>query len=329
MSREVLYLTADDTRKLLDMEGAMKTIEDVYRWHARDRVVWSEPGTSIVNAKDLSSKYRVKGCYLPEIPVVGMRIVGYHIAADGSGSSSPESTRYVLLSDPRTGSPIAMIDEHWNYSLRTSASAAVGVKYMARRDSHVVGLVGAGNLATTMLMALTKLYQLAEVRVTSRRQESRTGFAARMTRQLGVDVRPVDTVEEAVREADIVVTATTTKTPLVQFDWLAEGVCLCTLGHYEAAEEVYKRTDKIVVDSWEVSKDIPDMKAMLKEGAISRDRVYAEIQDLVAGLKPGRTVASERVLVRADGLVSQDVALAHYVYRLALDNGLGAKLQVG
>jgi ornithine cyclodeaminase/alanine dehydrogenase len=168
---------------------------------------------------------------------------------------------------------------------------------------------------------------LKEVRVTSRTRESRHNYAREVAKEYGLNVRPVDSTEEALKGADIIVSATTTSVPFVQDGWLDEGVTVYSIGkHQEMESSFYKKADKFVVDSWRHCKNKSDIQRMLKENYLSEKDVYAELPELLAGKKPGRESDRERIFVRAIGLVNQDIALAHWIYRRAVERGIGTRL---
>lgn len=317
----MIYLSEQDTREILDFDRVLDIIEQVARATPAGGVQFSEPGTSVLALDEPKCRYRIKACALLELPVVGIRIIGYPTsAADAS------STRFVMLSDPASGEPLALIDDHWNYTLRTAASALVGVRYLVPKGKLVLGSVGAGNLARAMVMLLAHTGRLASVQVTSRRAESRGAFASWVGEEFGIEARAFASVEQAVTGADLVVTSTNANKRLVEPDWIKPGTTLCTLGRFELAPELYASADKVVVDSWQVAKSVPDVKEMVGAGILDELRVHAELHDLVLGHKPGRESRTETIIFRTDGLVSQDVALAWVVYQTASARGLGITL---
>lgn len=327
MGASVLYISKAETREILTPRDCLDIVEKVFHWHAQERIAWPTPRLWRMNNQEFSAKYHIKGCLLPEIPVFGVRLVGYHVRPDGSGTADGDNTRYVFLQDPATGRPLALVDEHWNYALRTTASAIVACKYLARRDSTVVGIVGVGNMGLTSLLQLKELYHIEEVRVTSRRPETRQAFAQLMRDKTGLNAIAVDSAEAAVRGADIVVTGTTANQNLVFPGWLKPGAFIATLAANEVHDDVYRQVDKIVVDDWEQNQALADVKGLVDRGALSRDRVYAEIHEIVSGAKAGRERDDETVLVRTEGLVTQDVAVAHWVYEQALARGMGRRME--
>ncbi len=328
MSVSVRILTADDTRKLLSIQQAVDIVEETFRWYAKGQVVWSDPPVMALHVRDPGAMYRLKGVYLPSLGVAGFRVTGFTTREGGGGSGAPDNTRFVILSDPSTGYPLAIVDEHWNYSVRTVAAAVVAAKYLADPGAAELGLVGAGQLATTGLRALKQCFPLRKVRVYSRRWESRSAFAQRMSQDLGISVTAVDSAEAAVKDAPLILACTSAGRPLIQAAWIAPGAFLCTLGRDELDPSCYVQADKIVLDSWELSQESADVQKLIRSGVLSRDRVYAEIGEIVTGSKPGRQ-GRERVVVRAEGMGNQDIAIAAWTYRQAAKSGIGMVLPVG
>ena len=319
-----LYVPLAHTRRLLSVRDALNVTEEVFAMHARGEITMCEPPRFTIHGRTQPIYSHVKGCVLESIPILGVRVVAYAINPDGSGTSAPHSTRVVLLTDPRTGALLAMVDEHWNYSIRTTAAAVVGAKYLARPDTRVVGIVGAGNLARTGLMALRETFPLTAVRVSSRRSESAARFAAEMSGEIGLPVEQCDSVRAACEDADLIFVATTAGTPLVMRDWVAPGVCVVTVGNDEIDHGLYGSVDKVVAD--EVDDVAALLRPVVQAGLMPEGGIYGAIWEVVAGRKPGRERPEERIVIKTVGLVSQDVAVAHHVYRKAVAAGLGFPL---
>jgi ornithine cyclodeaminase/alanine dehydrogenase-like protein (mu-crystallin family) len=150
-----------------------------------------------------------------------------------------------------------------------------------------------------------------------------------MCRELGIPVCAVDTPRDAAEPADVLVTCTSASQMLILHEWLQPGVTVATLGRFEIEGRAYRDVDKVVVDDWEVARESEDMRALLQQGMFAHEDVYADMAAIVSGANPGRTSSTERILVRADGLVTQDVAICHYVYRRACEQGLGVMRLVG
>lgn len=324
----VIYLTNDEVKRLLDLGRAIEITEEALRDHGAGRVIWSKPEDLAVKPEQGWQSW-VTGCALGSRPVAGFRLRS--IKAEG-GSRDPSRPprgprRILILSDREGGEILAIMDEDWCHSVRTGAAATVACRVLVRRGASILAMLGAGDTARATLPVMARAFRLREVRVASRRPESRQAYAKELGEQLGIRVRPVDTAEEALKGADMVISATTTTQPFVRERWLGEGVFVYSIGkHQEMEDDVYKKTDKVIVDSWEHCKRKSDLERMLREGFLAEDDIYGELPELIAGRKPGRESERERILMRAIGLVNQDIAIADWVYRRALEEGIGTLL---
>lgn len=325
-SPAVNFVSEKTTRELLTPKACLEVVERCFRWQAEGKVSLPSPPVWRLREGPMGAYYHVKGCILTEIPVFGVRIVGYRVREDGTGTADKDNTRLILLQDPLTSRPLALVDEHWNYALRTTASAIVGVKYLSNPGSNSVGLVGVGSMGYASLLQLSELLDIQEVRVTSRRPESRESFAERMRAELNLNVCPVDTVEAAIGDADIAVVCTTAKRNLVFPGYIKKGATVVSLSSFDIAEGVYGEFDKIVVDDWEGLKHVADIKGLVTKGVLTDNSIHGQLSDIVTHRKAGREDADERILIRTEGLVSQDVAVAHWVYEQALQAGLATPI---
>lgn len=321
----LLFVPLAACQQLVDVPQVLRRVEEVFRWEAQGRVGYAEPGALRMASTEPPAKFHSKAVVLPELGVAGFRVVGYRVHADGSGPSSPESTRLVVLTDLGTGSPLAIVDEHHNYTMRTAASVGVALRHLAP-ERPVLGMVGAGGVAHDVVRIFLAAIPLKEILVTSRRPASRERLAATASAWSDVPVMPVGDVAEVVRRADLVVTATTVRRPLLGMEAVRPGMTLCALGSFELEPEVYRGVDKLVVDDWRQSRAAADLRPLVEAGEIGEQHLYAELPEIVSGARPGRETADETVLIRTEGMASQDVALAHWVYEEARRRGLGVEL---
>ncbi len=240
-----------------------------------------------------------------------------------------DCTLYVVLSDPKTGHAVAIVDEHWTYAIRSTAAAIAPLKWMGPLDRSkplVLGLVGIGTMGTNALRCLLTLYKFSEIRITSRRPETREAFAAKWSKELGIPVVPKATIEEVVRGADIAVGGTTSGDIVSREEWIKPGGTFVSLARRELDPAGWAKMDKVVIDSWVFNSIQKEFKRMLDAGQFTREQLHAEIQDVIVGNKPGREREEERILVHTTGLVSQDVGIAYKVYEKAKARGLGIRL---
>jgi ornithine cyclodeaminase/alanine dehydrogenase-like protein (mu-crystallin family) len=320
----VLFVPYRETLGLLNLEDALDVCERVYMMHARGSIVMSNPASLKLDVSDgFDNHWHVKSVLLKDIPTTGVRVYNYYDDGRRNTVGGLGCTRYIVLSDPHSGEPLAIVDEHWSYAVRSTAAATIACKWVGPKHPKILGLVGVGTMGTNSLRCLRTMYQFEEIRCTSRRSETRHAFAEQWSKALGIPVLAKDTVEEVVRGADIVVGGTTAGDIVSREAWLDPGCTFISLARRELDPAGWGKLDKVVIDSWELNMLQREFKRMIELGQFSREQLYAEIHELVSGAKKGREREDERILIHTTGLVSQDVALAHFLYRRALEKGLG------
>jgi len=327
MSRGVLFVPYKDTLSLLTVQDAMDACEEVYRMHARGSVQWSDPPSFKMDvAEGYNNHWHVKGAFLKDIPTTGVRLYNYYDDGVRNTVGQLDCARYVVLTDPNTGEAVAIVDEHWNYAIRSTAAAVVALKWMGPLDRSrplTLGLVGIGTMGVNALRCLLTLYSFKEIRCTSRRPETRKAFAEKWSKELGIPVLPKDSIEEVVRGADIAVGGTTSTDIVSREPWLKPGSTFISLARRELDPAGWARLDKVVIDSWTFNMLQKEFKKMVESGQFTREQLHGEISDVVTGARPGRQREDERILVHTTGLVSQDVAIAYKVYEKARAQGRG------
>jgi ornithine cyclodeaminase/alanine dehydrogenase-like protein (mu-crystallin family) len=322
--RGVLFVPYQDTLGLLSVADALHVCEQVYLMHARGSVVLSNPPSFKLDVADgFHNHWHVKSVFLKDIPTTGVRVYNYFDDGVRNTVGALDCTRYIVLSDPYSGEPVAIVDEHWSYAIRSTAAATIACKWVGPRNPRILGLVGIGTMGMNSLRCLATMYKFEEIRCTSRRPQTRAAFAEKWSQELGIPVVAKDTVEEVVRGADIAVGGTTSGDIVTREAWLKPGATFISLARRELDPAGWSKMDKVVIDSWEFNLLQREFRRMVESGLFVREQLHAEIHELVSGAKTGRERDDERILIHTTGLVSQDVALAHFLYRNALDKGLG------
>jgi len=216
--------------------------------------------------------------------------------------------------------------------MRTGAVTAIGARHLARRDSRVLGHIGARGTAYWNIRLLDRLFDFDEIRVHSRRPESRAAFAQRLSSDLSKTVTATIDWETCVRGADIVVEASrlTKPTPLLRTEWIKRGSFTVPYGTMSAVElSLTDIMDKIVVDDWSQCKGgmFGSLRAHVEAGKLSERTLYAELGEIVAGRKPGRESDDETNLFWHRGLSISDIALGHALLEKARRLGVGQQLR--
>jgi alanine dehydrogenase len=260
----------------------------------------------------------------------GVKVVGDYV--DNHRLGLPSELALLLLMDPATGVPRAVIDATAITEMRTGAVTAIGAEHLARRDARVLGHVGARGTAYWNVRLLCRvLPSLEEIRVHSLRPASREAFAARLSADLDREVRAVDTWEECLRGADVMVEASrlTEPEPLLGTDWVAPGTLVIPYGTVSAvALDLTDVMDKVVVDDWGQAGAGPlgSLRAHVDSGRLTAEILHAELGQIVCGDRPGRERDDERILFWHRGLSITDVALGEAMLAKARSLGIGMTL---
>jgi alanine dehydrogenase len=250
-SNGILYLSNDDVKKVLDLRRAVEITEQALRDHSAGRVIWSTPEDLAIKPETGWQSW-VTGCALANEPIAGFRIRSIKAAGGSRDISRPPRgpRRILILSDRKGGEIRAIMDEDWCHAVRTAAAATVAMRLLARKDSAVMAMLGAGDTARAAVPVMAKAFALKEIRVTSRTPASRESYAREIGMEYALNIRPVEWTEEALKGADLVVSATTTSTPFVKESWLGPGITVYSIGkNQEMESDIYKKSDKFVVDS--------------------------------------------------------------------------------
>ena len=175
MPHEVVFLSDHDVRDMITMPDAMAAVEDDFKRQAvAESMIYGVPLAYSTDDRKLGYRSRIKSAIIRDLPVAGVRVTGFKIDPNGVGTGGERAaTRYIILSDPVTSSPIAIIDEHSSFSKRTSAAVCVAAKYLARPELAVVGIIGVGNIGQTALLGVHGLFKIREVKAMSLRLQSR------------------------------------------------------------------------------------------------------------------------------------------------------------
>jgi alanine dehydrogenase len=240
----------------------------------------------------------------------------------------PVTDSMVILYEAETGLPACIMEASWITAMKSGASTAVTAKYLARDDSKVLTIFGAGGLGRTHLLCFKQVYDLEEVRVVDVIPEEAERFAAEMGSATGLPVVIPSSPEAAVRGADMIVTVTTGSAANVERPWLKPGAFVARLGSYqEVALDLLLQVDKLIVDRWAyVSNRVPEIVELVQSGRLSQANVHAEWPDIAVGNATGRESPDEIILYIALGLWGEYAAILPAVFRTARMLGLGTRL---
>ncbi len=298
----MLHITEDQVLRHLTMKEAMRLVRDAFAGladgsaqnQARRRLML--PGGAVLH--QLAGSY---GRYF------GAKIYSTH--------PKHGATFHVLLYDAETGKPLAIVDANHLGQIRTGAASGVATQLLARPDAAIVAVIGSGFQAMTQVDAMRVARRVKEIRVWSRNRERREAFAREM------EATAVETAEQAVRGADIIVTATNAKDPVIESAWVSEGAHINAMGsnnprRREIPADLVARASLVALDARDQSMiEAGDLILAWQPEDWNHPRVV-EMKDVVSGAH-GRTSESQITLFKSNGLGVQDVAAAGYVYSCA------------
>lgn len=325
-TRQLRFVSASDIDRLqLTRQEILQTVEEALRAQGEGQVVL-EPRVHLSPPNEDKGHFNILRGYLGPANVCGVKVVGDFVENYRQGL--PSELALITLLDPNTGMPLGIVDGTMITSARTGAMTALGAKFLARPESKVLGHIGARGSAWWNVVMLDELFHFDEIRVTSKRPESRNEFAERLTAHLGKPVQAVATAEQALVGADIMVEASRLTTPavLLRTAWVTPGTFVVPYGTVSAVEiSLTDVMDKIVVDDWGQAHagTFGALRRHVDEGLLTRETLHAELGDIVAGHALGRERADERILFWHRGLATSDIAVAHLILRRAEQEGLG------
>ncbi len=314
-----LYLTEDDVAWLLDLDTAIECVEDAFRQLSDERAA-NQPRRRVAAGN---------GTIL-HVMSAGSEPLGY--VGYKSYVTTRNGARFQFgLFDAESGQPVALIESNLLGQMRTGAATGVATKFMARPDAKVVGCFGTGFQAKSQLKAVCSVRRIERVEVYGRDDARRRALADEMTEFCTVPVVAVHAPDEAAAEKDIVVCATTSRTPLFDGHILAEGTHINAVGsNYLSKSELdvttIRRADHIVCDNREACKlEAGDFVPALEDGSLDWSRVR-ELADVVVGRETGRAHAEDITLFKSVGLALEDLAVAVRVFEKARVEGIGQPL---
>lgn len=312
--------TAKDVQKVLDMKTALQTVEQAFKAFGNGKATL--PPKSYITFKD--GDLRSMPAYINDgkMNIAGIKSVNVH-PNNPRKHNLPTVMAMILLTDPVNGFPSAVLDGTYITNMRTGAAGGVATKYLSRKDSKVLTLFGAGTQAHTQLDAISKVRKIKEVRVVSRRIESATRFCLdaskhhkRITFLPGVDGK------KACKGADIITTVTPSRKPVVKKSWVDPGTHINGIGADAAGKQELETSltcsAKVIIDEWQQASHSGEINVPISKKKFHKRNVHAELGQIVAGKKKGRTNNKEITVFDSTGLAIQDISCAYIAYKKLL-----------
>lgn len=326
MDRSTLLLSADDMARCLDLDEAIDAVEAAFRSYHRKEAVM--PPKSYVSLREFQGDLRSMPARVGD--AVAVKWICSH-PQNPSRHNLPTVIGTMILTEPQTGFPLAVMDATLLTALRTGAAAAVATRTLAREDARTLGIIGAGTQAAYQIAAISHVRDLKRVVIADARPEVAAALVARVQKRApALDVR-IGTIGEAAAQ-DVVCTLTPVREPIVKRDWIQNGAHVNALGADAAGKQELEpdvlRDAVVVVDDWEQAMHSGEVNVPLANGALRREHIRGTLGAILENAIPGRTSATEITLFDSTGLAIQDAAVARAAYERAVKAGLGTPVDL-
>lgn len=325
----MLVLSEKEIQSLIHVEELIPVLEQAHIQFSTGKAVM--PVRQVVPLPQIKGRITSMPAYLGESDALGMKVVTYF--PENPKLGVPMILATVFLYSTETGKLLAAMDGTYITSIRTACVSAIATRALANPETPTLGVLGAGVQARAHIRALCRVRKIREIKVYDLVEKSVRSLKEEVEPEVGIEIEPARTAEEVVRNVDLLVTVTTAKEPILSADWLRPGVHINAVGSHrpdlrEIDAATFKRA-RVVVDSREaIMAECGDILLAVKEGVITENHIYAEIGEILAGRKAGRTAANEITVYKAVGIAIQDVATARLVYDKAMERKAGTNVEV-
>jgi len=328
---KILYLLEPEIKELLSFEETISAVEKSFAAYNSGKAIL--PGVINLDIPENQGEVHVKGAYISGESNYVIKIAsGFYL---NPSLGLPVGDGLILVFSAITGALEALLfDRGYITEMRTAAAGAVAAKYLSRKKINRVAVIGSGTQARFQLKALAVVRTFEEVAVWSRRPENVNRYIQEMKAHFPqVHFMAASSAEEAVKGADLIITATPSRQPIVRAEWLAEGVHITAMGSdgpekQELFPEVLKRADLLYADSIKQAASLGEIHHGLKTGLIDERKINGEIGEIILGLKPGRTSEKQITVADLTGLGVQDATTSSLVLSKARATGAGHYLEI-
>jgi len=344
-SLSFLFLSQEDVIECggLDARKCVETIDKTFKLHAKGEtlmggpsrhehgILLSWPGVNISTGKRMMAMPAWVG---GEFNMAGCKWYGANVR-NPTEHNLPRSSHIITLNDPETGIPLAVMDGTLISAMRTGAAAAVGAKYLARIDSEMVAMLGAGVINRTTLMCdIHAMKNLKKVKIFDIRKEKSKAFSQEMSRRLGLEIECTDSMEAAIKDSDVCHLATAGESdPTLESRWFREGSVLDAVSDFVGSDDILLRADRVVVDDIEMHRAMAPYSpenllcTLMIQGRMKWNDLV-ELGAVAIGSKRGRLSDEEKITLCIEGMAIEDIAWACAVYKEALKIGFGRTLDL-
>lgn len=317
---ETIVISYEDVKDILTMKETIDVVEKAFELHGKNMAKMPPKVYLTFEKGDLRAMPASLMGY------AGIKWVNSH--PENPKKNLPTVMAILILNDPETGYPLAIMDATHITNFRTGASSAVASKYLARKKSRIFGFIGCGRQAYTQFLALNEVFEIEKVKAFDINDKSAERFVEFCRNWVDADFMSI----EDVCDCDVLTTTTPSRKPVVMNEWIEEGTHINAVGadapgKQELDERILLRA-KIVVDDYEQAMHGGEINVAISKGLIGKEDIYASLGEIVAGLKSGRERGDEITIFDSTGLAIQDIAVAKVVYEKALKLKRGLKVDM-
>lgn len=322
----LLILSRADLESIIAMKDAIEATQMAFEQIGLGEV--ASPTRPSIDIKKYGGSLLLNCGYLSQKEALGAKVATSY--PGNAKLSLPTVDSLITLHEPKTGRLLSLMEGTYLTAIKTGAVGAVAAKHLARRGTMKAGIIGTGVQGEAQLWGLTEALEIEEAVVYGRDQKRRERFRERVERKLGIRIRTVDNSERVIRESDIVVTATTSATPVFDGRWLREGLHISGVGSFTPeAREIdgvsVERASGVFVDNMEAI-GVGDLRMAIEEGRLSKESVV-HLSEVILGRVQGRRTDQEITLFKSVGGAPYDVAVAQRAYTLARSKGIGVEIE--
>lgn len=322
-STAVLAITSSEVRRLLSLDECIQAVEGALRLHGEGRT--TPPGVLGIHTQ--RGGFHIKAGVLQLSRNYFVAKVNGNFPENRARFGLPTIQGLLVLCDAENGRPLAVMDSMEITTLRTGATTAVAARYLARKDSRVAMVCGCGIQGRVQLQALTRVLPLEQAFAYDTAKGRAAEFAGQLSRELGIPVAAVEAPGKSVRPCDVWVTCTTSRQAFLKKEDVKRGAFIAAVGadnpQKQELEPALMAGSTIVVDTLQQCATMGDLHHALKAGAVTTGQVHAELGEIIAGRKPGRTSPDPIIIFDSTGMALQDAAAAAVVYERASLEGCG------
>ena len=325
--KKTLILGRKDIINLVSMKDAVSLVEKAFRAYGENRV--KMPAKIYLDLPEFGGDFRAMPAYIGTLRACGMKWVC--VFPSNGRHNLPTVMAQIILSDPKNGYPLAVLEATHITNLRTGAAGAVAAKHLALKNSRAVALVGCGVQAEFQLLALRETMKIESVKIWGRTRSEAENFAKKFA-CAGFPVIPCGSVKECVEGSDIICTTTPSRKPLVKFGWIKPGAHINAIGADAPGKEEFDPKillrAKIVVDDYAQASHSGEINVPFAKGIISKKNIVSDLGSIVAGKKKIARRETDITVFDSTGLAIQDIALADFVYMAALKKKKGTAVEL-